>query len=321
MIHTIGLISNATSGRNRKQLPAISAITAAYAHVHHCVTHSAHELDAVLKGFAKQPIDILAINGGDGTFDAVISCALNQRYFTTMPAIVLLPGGTANMLVGDIGTRGSLPKLVKRLCERPHAYLSQRSSCQRDLLRVHAHPNAQPTYGMCFSAGIITQGIAYAQQHIHALGIKEMGPILATARVFWGLMRKEPRFSRPISVALKIDHGTWSATDTNTVVVISSLQRLLFGLTPFWGQGNGRLQLMRVRHGARYWFRVFLSWLLWRRNSRHLTQKNGYYSCNADCIELRFDGDFSMDGECYQANTQWGPVIVGYEGPFTFIKL
>ena len=63
----IGLISNPHSGRNRRQLEDIGRIVADYPGVHHRMTGDIGEVADVLEEFAAAKVDVLAINGGDGT--------------------------------------------------------------------------------------------------------------------------------------------------------------------------------------------------------------------------------------------------------------
>jgi diacylglycerol kinase family enzyme len=66
----ICVISNATSGNNRKWQARIAARLAAYPQVRHHVTRSPQEAEALAPDLAAMQPDVVAINGGDGTIDA-----------------------------------------------------------------------------------------------------------------------------------------------------------------------------------------------------------------------------------------------------------
>ncbi len=323
MALAIGLISNRNSGRNRnpRQWAALERLVARYPYVHHCVTTERDELSAALQTLAQKKIDVLAINGGDGTFDQVMRSAVHESGFARLPPIVLLPGGTANMLVGDVGTRGRLPVLLRRLCQLTAADLRRpEHPIKRLLLCVRPYPDADPLYGMCFSIGVIMQGVAYAHRHVHARGIKEAGPLLATLRVLWGLYRKDPRFDHALPVAVRYNNTVWQEAEQQWLLVVSTLHRLFAGLQPFWGNEAGALRMTAIRYGAKHKWRALWSWLV-HRPSPVIHAANGYHSANISCVDLRFDGGFIVDGECYQADARQGPVTISLGPELTFIRL
>lgn len=57
----VGLISNANSGRNRKQLAAVETLLTQHPHVQHVITHRVEELDAALQDFASKQLPLVAI--------------------------------------------------------------------------------------------------------------------------------------------------------------------------------------------------------------------------------------------------------------------
>ena len=317
--YSIGLISNSRSGRNRKQLPAVQATAARYANIHHSIAHDKSDIEQALCAFITQNIDILAINGGDGSFDQVMSCALRNQLFTTMPPVVLLPGGTANMLVGDIGSRGKLPSLIERLACLTPQQLS-RQQVLRPILQIKASPCAETVYGMCFAAGVVIQGIHYAHATIHSRGINEAGPGLAMLRTLWGLLRKDPQFNQPVPMTINIDDQKLSVKEDAMLVIISSLQRLFLGLHPFWNTQPNSIHFTAIRHQAKHLWRGLTN-LLWGRSNHHMTADNGYRSCAIRNIRLHFDGSFVVDGELYTADQKLGPVDIGHGGMLRFIRL
>ena len=113
---SIGLLSNPNSGRNRKQLQAIERIVANHPRVHHYPTPGPDDLPVAMAALANQSVEVLAINGGDGTVARVLTHLLEHSPFERLPLIALLPGGTTNMSASDVGLRGNLPGAMARLC-------------------------------------------------------------------------------------------------------------------------------------------------------------------------------------------------------------
>jgi hypothetical protein len=317
----IGLISNPHSRRNRAALGKVEAIVANQPHIHHCVTRAAADISAALQDFAARGVNVLAINGGDGTTAQVFTELLLQVPFEQLPAIILLPGGTTNMNVGDVGLRGGLVTAVQRLVDWSNAASDYAEHLIRPILKVSGAADSQPLCGMFFGTGTIINGIEYCKEHVHTLGIRdELGPGLVMLRTFWGLARREPRFSDPTPTRITLGPRAEDSDRPVVQLVISSLQRLFLGLYPFWGDEPGALRCTWIEKPARHLLRAFPA-LVRGRPNRHLCADHGYFSHNADEIRLLMDGIFTLDGEMYQARRERGPLVIGKGGTLEFLRI
>jgi hypothetical protein len=61
--------------------------------------------------------------------------------------------------------------------------------------------------------------------------------------------------------------------------------------------------------------------LLRGRPNRHLCAENGYFSHNADCIRLGFDGLFTLDGEMHRASREQGPLTISNGASLEFVRI
>lgn len=318
---TIGLISNPHSRRNRSQLAAVQGIVANHPNIHHHITQSADEIPHVLQGFAQRGVDVLAVNGGDGTTAQVFSELLEQRPFARLPSVILLPGGTTNMNVGDVGLRGKLIGAVRRMANWAEQGSDDVERLTRPILRAEGSVDGRIACGMFFGTGTIIGGIEYCHNTVHSIGIiDELGPGVVTIRTIWGIARKEPYFSDPTPIRIEFDSATDTQTRQVVLLLISSLERLFLGLRPYWGVENAPLHCTWVQRPTRKVFRAFPSVLRGRPN-RHAGQENGYFSHNAREIRLWIDGAFTLDGEIYHGSTEHGPVTVSNGGDIEFIRI
>ncbi len=316
----IGLISNPNSGRNKKQLGQVQHLLSGHAQISHRLTESADAIAGVLADFAEQGIDVLAINGGDGTVAQVFTHLLEKPYFKLLPSIVLLPGGTTNMNVGDVGVSGNLLQAVKKLC-RWSVQHQPAQALQRAILKVQPGRDQTAIYGMFFGTGAIIEGIQYCHDRLHSRGVgSEIGPGLAMARTVWGIARNDPRFTRPVSAAIAINDEPVSAAEPALILLVSSLERLFLGMTPYWGTEAGALHLSVIRHGAERFLRTLPS-LLRGRPGQHATPAAGYRSHKIEKLSLHMTGTFTLDGEMYQASEITGPVIISNAGTLNFLRL
>jgi diacylglycerol kinase (ATP) len=318
MTNPVGLISNPNSGHNRDRFESIKESVARCPRIHHLVTETAEDVPAALRQLASLGIETLAINGGDGTASTILGQLLECGLFPRLPQIVLLPGGTANMNAGDIGVSGQLPKAVKRFiswCEGERH--TDGLIAPRPLLRVQVPGDVQLRYGMFLGAGAVMQGTEYAHREIHSRGLRDdFSVALGTARTLWGVVRDDPQFNRHIPVGLSLD-GAPARQHDCLILAISSLQRLAFGMQPFWGEGPGRLRVTIMEQHCTSFLRTFISIARGRPN-RNAVPESGYFSHNAHQIEIVVCGMLNLDGEIVNAD---GRVGISLSPALEFIKL
>jgi diacylglycerol kinase family enzyme len=314
----VGLISNPGSGHNRKQFPKIQQRIDKCPAITHIVTECPADIAPALQQLAREGIRVLAINGGDGTASAILGELLESGEFDTLPTIALLPGGTANMNAGDIGIRGSLRKATERFCSWCDSDQSTEARlAKRSLLRVVTSPGEPAHFGMFLGAGAIIQGTEYAHEEVHARGLRDdFSLALTTIRTVWGILRDNPRFNRHVTTRLTIDDKEPVQHDA-LILAISTLERLAFGMRPFWGVGPGGLRLTLIEQHSSRFARTFYSIVRGKPN-RNAIPESGYHSHNADAVKLELDGKLNLDGEIIQAT---GPVQVSASRKLEFLLL
>ncbi len=313
----VGLISNPNSGHNRDQFHDISARVARCQEIRHVVTDTAADIPDALEQLAQENISVLAINGGDGTGSAILGAALELEYFDELPTIALLPGGTANMNAGDIGIRGSLARATERFCRWCEGDRAGGALVQRALLRVVASPETVPQFGMFLGAGAIIQGTEYAHEKVHARGLRDdFSLALTTLRTVWGILRDNPRFNRHVTTRMRLDDGETMQHDT-LILAISTLERLAFGMRPFWARGPGDLRITLIEQHSSRFARTFFSIVRGKPNA-NAVPASGYHSHNAREVHLSLDGKLNLDGEILEP---LGPVTISASKQLAFLQL
>lgn len=317
----IGLISNPHSGRNRRHLQKVERIVADCPQVFHYRTQTPQDVAGALADMAQKPVDVVAINGGDGTVANVFTHLLLHSPFERVPLVALIPGGTTNMNVGDVGLRGNLIKSVTRLCQWAQNKRIETRLLKRPVLRVDPGGTGAAVCGMFFGTGAIIQGIEYCHARIHAKGVgDEIGPGLAMARTVWGLLRRDPQFTRPVNASFMLDDAPATPREDILLFLVSSLERLFLGMCPYWGNEDAPLHVSLIRDHPERFLRTFPT-LLRGRPSRYATPAAGYRSHNAQRISLSMDGTFALDGEMYQVSSADGPVIISNGGEVSFLRI
>jgi diacylglycerol kinase (ATP) len=314
----VGLISNPASGHNRDQFEAIRARIEQHSSIHHRITHSPADIAPALQDLAARKIEVLAINGGDGTVSAILGELLESRLFAKPPLIALLPGGTANMNAGDIGVRGSLKQAVGRFCRwcAGERDITGKAT-QRALLRVLLSNIEHPLYGMFLGSGAVVHGAEYAHQEIHSRGLRDdFSLALGTLRTVWGVLRDDPAFNRHVAITLTLDDREPVQCDT-LILAVSTLQRLAFGMRPFWSTEPGTIRLTLMEQGCTRFARTFFSIVRGRPN-RNAVPGSGYISHNASRIRLEMTGKINLDGELLEVAEA---VEISASTPLEFLRL
>lgn len=323
----ISVLSNATSGNNRKALALLTARLAAYSQVTHHVTHSPEEACALMPALRDTAPDVVVINGGDGTIAATLGLMLGRWHAETLPLVILLPGGTANMTAGDIGLASSPARALARLCRwlDEGAPLVGAEIRSRYIMRVTGAADGAVRHGMFLGTGAIMQATRFAHDKVHSRGLSgELSLGLILIRTLWGLIRQDPGFYQSTKVGLALQGSATAAITRDEapmlILVASTLDRLFLGMRPFWARESGHIGLTTIQGGAARFGRTILSVLRGRFN-RHATPNNGYESFRANRIEMRVDGELNLDGELFVTEGGEIPLIVSVDGPIRFLCL
>ncbi len=81
------------------------------------VTNTLDELKAVVEDFSAKGVEIIAINGGDGTISRTLTAIIQAFKDKPLPKIALLRGGTMNVIAGELQIKGLPEQVLYRLIE------------------------------------------------------------------------------------------------------------------------------------------------------------------------------------------------------------
>lgn len=317
----LGVISNPQSGRNRRRMAAIRGFLAGRGRIPHREVLDAAGVAAALAAFARDGIDLVALNSGDGTVQAALTSLFCERpYGDALPLLALLSGGTTNMTHRDLGLRGPQIGALERLIAWADHGTGQATLLTRPVLRVRPPAPGLPLYGMFFGAACIYGGIELFHSRLRGLGLRG-GPaqLVILARLLAALAAGEMAALQPAAAQIRVN-GTRLAPGRFIFITVHTLDHLILGLRPFWGKGRGPLRLTAISARPRRFLRVLPS-LLWGRPTRHTRPENGYFSFNGDQIRLALDGGFALDGERFRSDPRQGELILDAGGRATFLRV
>ncbi len=317
----LGVISNPLSGANRRRgLASIHRLLAQNPGIHYREVCTAADVASVLREFARADVDTVAINSGDGTVQAALTSLFVDRPFASFPLLALLPGGTTNMTSHDLGIAGSRLSGLQRLVRWVRHADGDAEILRRPVLRVDNSSHPGPLYGMFIGAAGIYNGIRFFHSRVSRLGLG-WGPshLFICLRFLLALVRRDDALVAPVSMSIQTDRGE-VASRGYWMMLITTLQRLMLGMRPFWNCDGSPLQLTALGARPRHLFRA-LPTLLQGRPSRWAALANGYLSLPAHEIRLFLSGGFAIDGELFRADTAQGPLVIREGGRVEFLRI
>jgi diacylglycerol kinase (ATP) len=291
----IGVLTNLRAGRVSPAAARTHAVLAERWDVLHRETRSSDEVDAALLDFAAAGVELLAVNGGDGTLQRALTQILGAEAGGWRPLVAPLRGGRTNTSALSLGADRNPGRGLTAILE------AVRSDSLAD--RVHERPVMRADlgsdgvqYGMFFGAGMLYAAInathakfpdGRAQGHLGA-------SLTTTTLVARALLGRYGGILSPEKVQVAMD-GEPVQPREFLMVMATTLDRLFLRMRPFWGTEAGPLRFSTIAarpRGLRNVFRV----LGGRAPS---TPDEGYISRNVDRVALGLDGGLTIDGELF----------------------
>ena len=209
----IGVITNPRSRRNRRN-PAL-ARQLAYVLGEQGQLAAPHDFDAlhrVAEHFKERQIDILAVNGGDGTTHVALTAFQKVYGDDPLPRIALLRGGTMNTMASGMGIRGRPDQLLGQLVQAYHSGAPLRTT-QRNCLLVNDQ------VGFLFGNGLLSNFLEVYYEGSEPSPLKS-ARLLAQAvfsTVVGGALSRKLR--RRVKLRVTVDGVPWDNDDWLTVAI------------------------------------------------------------------------------------------------------
>jgi len=290
----IGVVRNPRSHRNRgsvSQDPHDASIAIA-------VPVNRAELAKTLKRFAEQRIELLVVDGGDGTMRDVLTGGA-AAFGEDWPDMLVLPKGKTNALAVDLGMPSKM-SLTQALQALPQAHVMVR----RPLLLERQGGEARPVLGFIMGTGMFDAAIA-AGQVAHRFGAFQGFAVAVTAlfgviqglfgfgkspwRALYGLrMRSEGGHDLPRS--------PHAVAGYHFAAGLSTLGRFPLGMKPFASADAG-IRYLLVDAPLRRVIALVPAILMGL--NRPFLQRLGVHRGAADALDIELDESFILDGEAF----------------------
>ncbi len=228
--------------------------------------------------------DLIALFGGDGTMQMTLTQILRELPISELPPVAVMPFGTTNMnakALNRASSRAACVSSLERVIRSGNLPIEPRS-----LVGVDTGQGLE--YGFFFGLGVIAEVVQRWNQE------RKPGALANQLKSAWAMIAGLSSVSS--ATALTIDGSPGSVYG----LLASTLDRLLFGSRPYWGEGApGDLRLTWIDADAPSLFRHAPDIL---RGKAHMAAVPGYHSRSADQAELTFSGPYILDGEIFHSS-------------------
>jgi diacylglycerol kinase family enzyme len=150
----IGIVNNPRARRNRGR-PGLARRLREQLGEDGVVVDAAtpDELARAIERFRAAGVDVVGVNGGDGTGHFVLTALAREFGDAPLPKLLLLRGGSMNTVAGGHGIHGRPEGILAEVLEARRRGFPLHTAA-RDLLRVSADAG-EPRYGFIFGTGTV----------------------------------------------------------------------------------------------------------------------------------------------------------------------
>lgn len=295
----IGLLNNLRAGRNRRRVERLLEAIGSAPDVLHFETTSSDTVPDALAELERAEVELLIVNGGDGTIEHVLTEILGQAGREWRPVIAPIRGGRTNMTAADLGASRDPVRGLRGVIEAARAGRLEERIVSRAVLRVDPGRGGAPRYGMFAGAGFLARAVLLTKKHLprgraqEGFGVAMVVSTLLT-RLLAGV-RGELLAADKMLISLD---GRELPAEEYVIVLFTTLERLIFGMHPYWGTEAGPIHATTIAGNASRIARAVPP-ILFGRPPAFATPETGYASTNISSAALQLDSGVTVDGELF----------------------
>ncbi len=250
----VGLLTNKAATRVARSLCALRrAIATSRRLVHVEVTGPTDVRDA-LRLFAAAGVDILIVNGGDGTVQMVAEALGGRLWPGAPPPIAVLAGGHTNLIAKDLGTAGDPVRVFRELMTAIRTHAGRRlAPVRRTPIRLVGGGLSEPRIGFFVGLAAVPRATVWVRRRVQRslvpLWLRDAASLAflaASAALGW---RRSPL--APVPMTFVAEDGRRLA-GRFSVALATPLPRLLLGARLFARHNGETIQFVAfTRTGPR----------------------------------------------------------------------
>jgi diacylglycerol kinase family enzyme len=289
---SIVMMTNIESGWNKKYSDKMRDLISQY-DLHNINVTDLPSIEDALDAAAQKAPDVLVVNGGDGTVDAVVTFMRLKRMFKNEPSLIFLPGGTTNMTHHAAGYKGCPHRILSQYLSNKDKYKVQNMSP----LSVKVKGQKNKVFGFFLGGAAIPLAIISTRKTYHKKGFTSTGSQILSIggmilKLALGRVEQHPVL-KPQDVQYSYDEHNWRDVET-VFFYVTSLPKLLLS---FPGAADGQMAYCGLTHP--YKNVIGNLFRFWRKKILP-HQGAGFYRHDVpEAIHLKLRGGWTLDGELF----------------------
>lgn len=294
----IGVLSNLRADQRNSKIDQVLSLLARHPQVFHLETSNGEDVAPALAEMEERDIDVLVLNGGDGTVQHALTHLRRKGGQGWQPYLAPLCAGRTNTIAGDLGARHDPVQGLTDIIGKVGAGRMSELIVERPAIRAEIAEGVQ--YGMFLGFGMLHRAVRLVHESFpegKARGTWGAGVVTATLVVRAAVRPGAGGILADDDIDLTLD-GQPFAPRTMRLAMVCTLRHLFFGIVPFWGKEPAPLQTTFVEARARRLGRVAIG-ILRGRPGPLVRPEFGYHSRNVHELDVRLDGGLILDGELF----------------------
>jgi hypothetical protein len=314
----IGVLSNLRAGGPR--IREVLEVLRAHPEVRHVETDDADAVPDVLRWLEGDGLDLLVVNGGDGTLQRTLTELLRPGRPRPLPRLAPLRGGRTNMIGIDLGADRDPARGFAALLRRAGDGTLAAATLLRPVLRIEIGPERSVQHGMFLGPGVIHRAIEVVHRVLpngRVRGVFGAGVATALFVARSALLGDDRGIVAPDKLEIHLDGEVLPHAEYR-VVLATTLSRLFLRLRPFWGEGDAPVRFTAIAAHAPGIAREVPGILVGRPSAR-ARENPGLVSRRVRVAELSLQCGFTIDGEQF-APSAGRHLRVTAEAPIPFVR-
>ncbi len=321
----VALLSNPHSTGNKSILDRVRTYCDANDNVTHFEVDGIDKIGSALDEIAAINPKVIAINGGDGTVQAILTALYHGNHFGDKePPVSVLPNGKTNLIALDLGASGEPLDALDTIIKIAQSDRFESHIVDRQLIALsNGDEKSKPVLGMFLGGAGLADAILYCRHKIYPLGLPNfISHIIATLAVLMSaIFGFESRFFPDKTKAVKISHIHDDKLQGRfNVLIVTTLEKLVLGVKSGSeaSSDDGKMKLMAVDYGPLALLRMFTASLTGRLGNKNI---KGVHMGQSDHIQI--DGEKSsviLDGEIFIAEDN-SPIVLRSTRPVPFLRI
>ncbi len=268
-------------------------------HIHVVQAQTTNDIAGILQGFKTLNIDIVVIDGGDGTVREVLS-QCPAVFGKNLPMFCVLPSGKTNVVAHNTGTAKYKREAFNCLLERLKTGLEAQHIVSLPVMRVvWGDASHEPVLGTLVGFAGFRAATDLAQTNVHSKGLNHNVAVVTTiVSFFYGAVfgRDDEGVRAGEKIAVDFD-GVAEEEQNHFGVILTTLNNFVMGVWPFWGDNSKAIKWLDIKAPPRNLVWALL--MVFSHRGSEKLKRDGFESGSAQTVHIKTAHDFIIDGETF----------------------